>query len=157
MYSPRIDSKCRREKTSRWSRQSWRTVRTQRSANALARGERTGVLTALMSMEARDAEQVYDAPFDLDGEEHVVAPQQHGVHGEEVGGHDALGLGAQELGPGRPSAPWGGAKAVGAEDVGNASLRHAGAELLQLADYPQVAPARVLPSEPHDQLDGLIR
>jgi hypothetical protein len=88
----------------------------------------------------RDAEQVHDAPFDLDDEEHVVRPHQHGVDGEEVGGNDALGLGAQELGPGRPSAPWGEAKAVGSKDVGDASLRDAGAERLQFADDPQIAP-----------------
>jgi len=44
-----------------------------------------------------DAEQVHDAPFDLDHEKHVVATEEDGVDGEEVGGHDALGLGMQEL------------------------------------------------------------
>ena len=39
------------EKMSRWSRQSSRTVRTQRSANALAFGDRTG-LPELVGMRA---------------------------------------------------------------------------------------------------------
>jgi len=44
---------------------------------------------------------VLDAPFDLDCEKYVVAPQQHGVHGEKVGREDALGLGVAKLGPAR--------------------------------------------------------
>ena len=121
-------------------------VLTQRSANAFALGERTGVLIASMPIEAKtpsklavnlvsrsrmrnrnaparllevarqvagdlghprpvgvggDAEEVDDASVEFDHEQDVVAPQQHGVDGEEVGRHDALRLGAEELGPGR--------------------------------------------------------
>ena len=80
-----------------------------------------------------DAEEVDDAAFDFDHEQHVVAAQQHGVDGEEVGGHDALGLGAEELGPGRTSSPWRGRKPMASQDVGDAALGDRDAELLQLA------------------------
>jgi len=59
-----------------------------------------------------DAEQVHGAPFDLDHEEHVVAPQQHVVDGEEVGRQDAFRLGVENstlVGPARRRAggrPW---------------------------------------------------
>lgn len=45
---------------------------------------------------------MHDTPFDFDDEEHVVAAEDHGVDGEEVGGHDVLGLGTEKLGQGRP-------------------------------------------------------
>ena len=99
---------------------------------------------------------MHNTSFHFDDEEHVVAAQEHGVDGEEVGRNDALGLGAEELGPDRPRAPRGGSQVVGAQDVRDAVLRHGDAELLQLADDPQVAPARVRSSESHDQLDGLL-
>jgi hypothetical protein len=35
--------------------------------------------------------------MDLDHEQHVVATEQHGVDGEEVGGQDQLRLGMEEL------------------------------------------------------------
>ncbi len=40
-----------------------------------------------------DAENWHDASFDLDHEQHVVATEENGVDGEEVGCHDARGLG----------------------------------------------------------------
>ena len=55
-----------------------------------------------------------------------------------------------------PARRRGGSEAVAAKDVGDASLRHRNAELLQLADDAQVAPPGVLPGEAHDQLDGLV-
>ena len=46
-----------------------------------------------------DAEDVDDAALHLDDEEHVVTAEQHRVDMEEVGSHDALGLGGEELSP----------------------------------------------------------
>src|ERR1039458_5015144 len=50
-----------------------------------------------------DTEDVDDASLQLDHEQHVVPAEQHSVDMEEVGGHDALGLGGEELAPGGPS------------------------------------------------------
>jgi hypothetical protein len=104
-----------------------------------------------------DAEEVHDALFKLDHEEHVVAAEEDGVDGEEVGGHDALGLGAQELGPGWSGPPWRWWKPMTSQDVGDAALGDGDAELLQLPDDAQVAPAGVLPRQMDDQLDRLLR
>lgn len=55
-----------------------------------------------------DADKVDDPTFDFDHEQDVMAAEQHGVDGEEVGRQYALGLGAKELGPGRSAPPgWG--------------------------------------------------
>jgi hypothetical protein len=45
-------------------------------------------------------EDVDDASLQLNHEQDVVAAEQHGVDVKEVGGHDALGLGREELAPG---------------------------------------------------------
>ena len=75
---------------------------------------------------------------------------------EEVGGHNALGLGGEELGPGgalTSGCRW---ETVPTQHHGDARLRHGDVEFLELADDPEVAPAGVLPSESADQLDGLV-
>jgi len=51
-----------------------------------------------------DAGQVNPAGAVLDHDQRVDAPQQHGVHVDEVDGDDATGLRSQELPPGRPAA-----------------------------------------------------
>jgi len=100
-------------------------------------------------------EEMHDAAFHFDDEQHVVVAEQHGVNGEEVGRHDALGLGAEELGPAGSDSTWCWGKPMAAQDVGDAALRDADTELLQLAGDAQVAPAGVLPGQTEDQLDGL--
>ncbi len=45
---------------------------------------------------------------------------------------------------------------MAAQDGGDAGLGHGDAELSQLADDAQVAPAGVLPGQAHDQLDSLL-
>ena len=52
-----------------------------------------------------DAQQMHDPAFDLDHEEDVVAAEQHGVDREEVGRQHTLGLGSEELCPGRAGSP----------------------------------------------------
>lgn len=89
----------------------------------------------------RGPEQVRDAPFDFDHEQHVVAPQQHGVDGEEVGGDDAPSLGAEELGPRGSVSLRRGPESVAEEDVGDTALGDRDAELLEFADDAQVTPA----------------
>ena len=51
-----------------------------------------------------DPEEVGPPAGVLDGEQDVEALEDHGVDGEEVCRQDALGLGPEELGPGRASA-----------------------------------------------------
>jgi hypothetical protein len=99
---------------------------------------------------------VYPSPVDLDHEEHVEASHRNRIDGEEVGGQDALGLGTQELAPGRAGAPWRGREAMAAQDRGDAGLGDGDAELLQLADDAQIAPAWILPCQANDQFDGLL-
>ena len=70
----------------------------------------------------RDAEEVDDAPFHFDHEQYVVAAEQHGIDGEEVGSEDARGLSAEELGPGGTSSPWRWWKPMAAQDIGDAAL-----------------------------------
>ncbi len=82
----------------------------------------------------RDAEEVDDAPLELDDEQHVVAAEQDGVDGEEVGGHDGVGLGAEELDPGRSGSPGCWRKPMTSKDVCDAGLGDADAELFQLAN-----------------------
>ena len=45
----------------------------------------------------RHPQQVHPAGGQLDDEQHVQPPQQHGVHGEEVHRQHTVGLGMQEL------------------------------------------------------------
>jgi hypothetical protein len=68
------------------------------------------------------AEQVDDAPFELDDEQHVITAEQNGVDREEISGQEAFGLGAEELAPAGPNSPGRGSKAVTAEDAGDAAL-----------------------------------
>ena len=65
--------------------------------------------------------------------------------GEEVADQDRLGLGAQELRPGRPGPPRRGADAVGLEDLPHGRRRDLDSQAGQLAVDPGVSPCRVLP------------
>ncbi len=86
------------------------------------------------------AEHVDDAPFELDGEQHVVAAERNGVDREEISGREAFGLGAEELFPAGPNSPGRGSKAVTAEDAGDAGFRDTDAELSKFRDDAEVAP-----------------
>ena len=90
------------------------------------------------------AEQVDDAPFELDDEQHVITAEQNGVDREEISGQEAFGLSAEELFPAGPNSPGRGSKAVTAEDAGDAALRDIDAELSKFPDDAEVAPAGVL-------------
>src|ERR1035441_5370968 len=102
------------------------------------------------------SEDVHDAALDLDDEQHVVVPQEDRVDVEEVRGHNALGLGGEELGPRwalSPGCRW---ETVAAQHGRDARHRHADAELLQLADNAEISPPGVLPSQAADQVDRLF-
>src|SRR5450756_1370832 len=101
------------------------------------------------------SEDVHDAALYFDDEQHVVAPQEDRVDVEEVRGHNALGLGGEELGPGwalSPGCRW---ETVVAQHGRDARLRHADAELLQLADDAEITPPGVLSRETKDECDGI--
>src|SRR5665647_1979322 len=102
------------------------------------------------------SEDMHDAALHFDDEQHVVAPQKDRVDVEEVRGNNALGLGGEELGPRwalSPGCRW---ETVAAQHGRDARLRHADAELLQLADDAEITPPGILPSQAADQLHGLF-
>src|SRR5664280_2899103 len=92
---------------------------------------------------------------ELDEHEDVGRPEPGRLHAEEVAGDDALRLGPQELGPGRPAAPRCGTEP--GDPKQGADRRRAGsdAELPELALHPDTTPARVLPGEPQDERTDL--
>jgi len=101
-----------------------------------------------------DTEQVHPSSVDLNYEEHVEAAQRDRVDGQEVGSQDAFGLGTQELAPGGARTPRRGREAMTAENGSDACLGNGNAELLELTDDAEVTPARILPCQADDQLDG---
>src|SRR5664280_2657488 len=102
------------------------------------------------------SEDVHDPALHFDDDQHVVAPKEDRADAEEVRGHNAPGLGGEELGPGwalSPGCRW---ETVAAQHGRDARLRHADAELLQLADDAEISPPGVLPFQAADQLHGLF-
>jgi hypothetical protein len=73
------------------------------------------------------------------------------VDGEEVAGQNRVGLGAQELRPGRTGPARRGADAVGLEDLPYGRRRYLGSQSGQFPVDPAVAPVGVLPGQPEDQ------
>src|ERR1035437_8159381 len=121
------------------------------------RGEIAGHLCGPWSVRVGGgSEDVHDAALHFDDEQHVAAPQEDRVDGEEVRGHNALGLDGEELGPRwalSPGCRW---ETVAAQHGRDARRRHADAELLQLADDAEITPPGVLPSQVADQIHGLF-
>jgi len=70
---------------------------------------------------------------------------------EEVARQDRLGLGAQELWPGRPGPPPGRVDAAGLEDLPYGGRCDSYPEVGQLAVDPSVSPFGVLAGQPADQ------
>jgi hypothetical protein len=91
-----------------------------------------------------DVGQVSPAGAVLDHDQGVDAPQQHGVHVDEVGGDDAAGLGGQELLPGWPRAAGRGIDPGVVQDLPDRGGRDRVAEPDQLALHPPVPPRGVL-------------
>ncbi len=67
---------------------------------------------------------------------------------EEVAGQDRLGLGAQELRPGRPGPPRRGVDAAGLQDLPHGRRRDLDSQAGQLAVDPAVSPFGVLAGQP---------
>ena len=91
-----------------------------------------------------DTEQVGAPAGVLDGEQDVEPLEHHGVDGEEIRRQDALGLGSQELGPGRAST-WCWSRAMAAEDSAHGRRPDPDAELASspwTRTQPQLRPSR---------------
>jgi hypothetical protein len=91
------------------------------------------------------AGEVNAARADLAEEEHRSAPQQDGLHAEEVAGDAASRLLAQELAPTRAVSSWCRPEPVVEQDATDRTASDADRQLPQLAGDALVAPARVRP------------
>jgi hypothetical protein len=74
------------------------------------------------SQMSRDAHDMDGAGLDLHHEQHVHAPQQHGVHVQEVTSHDPGRLGGQELPPRRRCPPRRWPESGGGQDAADRPL-----------------------------------
>jgi hypothetical protein len=102
-----------------------------------------------------DPEEVHHSAPELDDEQRIELGELDGVHDEEVGSQDALGLGGEELLPGRSTArSW--SEPVTAKDPADRACRDADPEPAKLALNADTSPAAVLPTEADDELDDLI-
>jgi hypothetical protein len=89
-----------------------------------------------------------DAPrADLDEEQHMEAPEGGAVDTGEVCREDALGLGANELGPGRSGPLRGRVDPGRSQDRPDGGRGDPVTELCELAVDAPVTPCRVLPRE----------
>jgi hypothetical protein len=101
------------------------------------------------------ASEVRSPAGELDEEQDIDPPQADGVGREEVARNHALGLTADELAPGTPVPGASRSEPGGGEDPTDSRRGDPDAETLELSGDPLVAPPRVLPREPHDQLANL--
>src|SRR3974390_333590 len=92
-----------------------------------------------------DPGQIHPAGVQLDEEENVEPPQQHGIHREEVTGQHRRGLGLQELIPGGPDSVRGRVEAVTLEDVPDALRCQADTQDGKLPADPPPWPGAPLP------------
>lgn len=76
----------------------------------------------------------------FDEDQGMEALEEDGVDVEEVGRDDAVGLGGEELVPGRPQALWGGVDAGGVKDFPNRGRGNRVAQAGEFALYPPLAP-----------------
>jgi hypothetical protein len=98
-----------------------------------------------------------DAPaVDLDHEQHVQPGQSDGLDAEEVAGQRPGRMGPQERHPTRASVPTRSrSEPVRAQDPSHRRRRHHDAEPAGFTNDPLVAPARVLPRQPHHEVDDV--
>jgi hypothetical protein len=102
-----------------------------------------------------DPEDVHHSALELDDEQHIELGELDGVHDEEVGGQDALGLGGEELLPGRSTArSW--SETAASKYPADRACRDADPEPAKLALNANTSPAAVLPTEADDEIDNLI-
>src|SRR5450759_1401140 len=96
--------------------------------------------------------EVYSPGRELDEEQHVDSPQRDRVDREEVAREHALRLAADELAPGKPSAPSRRSEPGAGEDPTDARWGDLDTERDQLSGDPLVSPPRVLPRESQHEL-----
>src|SRR5712692_5065074 len=87
------------------------------------------------------------AAADLQQDEHVESPKQHGVDGEKVAGKDRSGVSREKLRPRRTIAARCRRNAMTAQDAADGGRRDLVAELEELALDAAIAPTRVLPAQ----------
>ena len=102
---------------------------------------------------SRDSGHVHLPGVQLDEEQDVEPPEQHGVHGEEVASQHCRGLGSQELTPRRTGPVRRGGEAVALEDVPDTRRGQVDAQDRKLPVDPAIAPGRVLPGKADHHLD----
>jgi hypothetical protein len=98
------------------------------------------------SAQTGDAEDVDAARFDLHDEEHVQAPEEHGVDVQEVAGQDAGCLGGQELPPGRGGPARRRAQPGRSQDPADRAFTDLVPESGKFALNAPVTPSRILPA-----------
>jgi hypothetical protein len=93
--------------------------------------------------------------LELNHEQHIELVETDRVHDEEVGGQDALGLGGEELLPGRSTArSW--SETVASKDPADRARGDADPKPAKLALDATTSPAAVLPTEADDEIDNVI-
>lgn len=88
----------------------------------------------------------------LDCDQCVDAPEEHGVHVQEVHRQDGLGLSGEELAPGRTRSSRRGVDVGIVQDLPHGGGRDAMAESDQFALHPPVSPAGILRCHPHHEI-----
>ena len=101
-----------------------------------------------------DAREVDPPGVDLEEEQHVEAPQKHGVDREEVASQHGRRLRSEKLGPGRTLSPGRGLDAVSGKDGPDARGGESNAHGRQLPMDPTVSPRRILRRQPKDEVHG---
>ena len=104
---------------------------------------------------SRDAGHVHPPGAQLDEVQDVDSPQPKGLHGEEVTGQDAVGLGLEELGSGRARTPGSRVEAMSPQDSADGRGPDADAEPAELTLDPHVAPPRILSGQAQDRVPEL--
>src|ERR1019366_6453060 len=97
---------------------------------------------------------MHDVAVHLDDEPYGEASKEVRVDVEEAGGHDALGLGGEELSPRWALSSGSRWETMAAEHGRHARLRHRDTELLQLTDDAEIAPPGIVLGQAPDQLHG---
>jgi hypothetical protein len=99
-----------------------------------------------------DAGDVHHPGVELDEDEHVQAPEEHGVDGEKVSRQEARRLRPEEVPPGLAEPPASGREPSSGEHTADRRRREPQAETFQLTLDAQVPPAGVLARQAEDQL-----
>ena len=95
---------------------------------------------------SRDTGEVNAAGAVLDDDQGVDAPEQHGIHMDEIDRKNPAGLRGQDLLPGRPFAAGCGADPGIMQDLPHRGCSDRVAELHELALHPPVPPRRIIRS-----------